>query len=75
MITTHIDITKSVEELIHNVLQKELEKEFDLAIKKFNERKTEILARVLLDITKNVHMETMGTNIVFTLREIINKKD
>lgn len=75
MITTHIDITKNVEELIQKVLQKELEQEFDLAIKKFNERKAEILARVLLDITKNVQMETMGTNIVFTLREIINKKD
>jgi UDP-glucose 6-dehydrogenase len=69
-IETKIDISKQVQAIVEKALEMELEKEFTEAVKRFNERKTEILARVLVSIYSQVEMQSNGHNIVFTLREI-----
>lgn len=70
MITTHVDVSEKISGLIDAVLEKELSEEFDRAIKRFNERKGEIIAGVLLNTQKIFHAEIHGQNIVFTVREI-----
>jgi len=70
MIAANINISPELIKLIDISLQKELEKEFDEAIIKFNHRRVEILARVLLSVHKEVSMQKIGENIVFTIKEI-----
>lgn len=65
-----IDISKELLSSINQVLEIEMEKEFDKAIKNLNERKREIVAGVLLNVMKTVDMQTIGERTIFTIKEI-----
>jgi len=67
-INTTINISESVKEIIEKTLKKELEKEIDLALEIFEKRKGEIVAGVLVSLTKMTDMRIMEDRIVFEIR-------
>ena len=67
---TKIDITPELAKTIETALQKELEKEFDAAIQNFNDKKLEILARILLNIKHTIDIRTEGKTVTFIIHEI-----
>jgi len=67
-IKTHIDISDGIKVFIEKTLQKELEKEIDLALEIFEKRKGEIVAGVLVSVMKMTDMRIMEDRIVFEIR-------
>ncbi len=67
-IKTHIDISDGIKVFIEKALQKELEKEIDLALEIFEKRKGEIVAGVLVSVMKMTDMRIMEDRIVFEIR-------
>ena len=67
-INTHIDISDGIKVFIEKALQKELEKEIDLALEIFEKRKGEIVAGVLVSVMKMTDMRIMEDRIVFEIR-------
>lgn len=70
MKTFSVDVTEDVAKLIEKVLETELEQEFEKAIADFNKRKREIIARVLIKVSKEVDIQTLGERTTFTIREL-----
>jgi len=70
MSISKVETTRELCEFIDVVFQKELEKEFVEMIKNLNERKGKILAGILLDIKKEIDIQTIGEKLIFTIKEI-----
>lgn len=68
MIKTTIDISEDLAKLVKLTLERELEKEFDLAKQRFEERKGEIIAGILLLVSKQIDMQVLGEKIVFEIK-------
>lgn len=69
MITQNIDISKDVGLIIEKKLKEALEEEVNCAIQRFEERKGEIVAGLLVRMMRSTEMRIMQDRIVF---EIIN---
>ncbi|MFA5174608.1 MAG: hypothetical protein WC438_05500 [Candidatus Pacearchaeota archaeon] len=74
MSISKVETTRELCEFIDAVFQKELEKEFDDMIKNLNERKGKILAGILLNVKKEIDIQTIGEKLIFTIREIKKEK-
>ena len=66
-----IDLSQKLKQIIETTLEEEFKKEFDLAVKRFEKRKGEIVAGIIVNITKSTDMRIMEDRITF---EIIDKK-
>jgi len=69
-IATNINIEEDLSNLIDKRLKQEVEKEFDRHIKELNERKNEIIAGILLNIKKQISIQTLNSNVIFTIKEL-----
>lgn len=56
--------------MIDKVLTEKIEKEFDDLLQKLQNRKCEIVAGLLLNIKKEIDIQTVGEKTIFTIREI-----
>jgi hypothetical protein len=74
MLETKLDITPEIVKALETALQNELSKEFDEAVKRFNDKKLEIISRILISIHKTVDIQTAGRSVIFTIREIEKPK-
>lgn len=68
MITTQIDISKDMGRLIEERLRAELEKEIDQAIERFEARKGEIVAGLIVNMMRSTDMRIMQDRIVFEIK-------
>lgn len=68
MITTQIDISKDIGRLIEERLRAELEKEIDQAIERFEARKGEIVAGLIVNMMRSTDMRIMQDRIVFEIK-------
>jgi len=66
--------TFEVKQIFEQTLKKATEKYvgevFDEQLKKLNERKNEIVAGIVLNITKMTDIQTIGEKTIITIREI-----
>ena len=58
-----------IEEAIKEQIKREIDIEFEKAEKRIKERRAEIIAGVLLRVTKMYSMNTMGETIIFSVKE------
>lgn len=63
-----VEITDELLNQLNAVLEKELKLEFDEAIKRFQDRKNELCARVLLNVHKEISFSTLGETITFIIK-------
>lgn len=68
MIKTKIEIGEKVVKLVEAELKSLLEKEFDDAIERFNKRKGEVVAGILVWMMKSTDMRILQDRIVFEIR-------
>lgn len=66
--STTILLKDELKTIIEERLKIEMGKEFDEAIKRFNEKKGEIVAGVLVDVMGIADMEMGKDRIIFTIR-------
>jgi len=74
MAISKVETTEELSKFIDAVFQNELEKEFDELIKDINKRKGEIIAGVLLNVKKEIDIQTVGEKLIFTIKEITKEK-
>lgn len=67
---TSIELTEDFHKLIEEALTKRIGEMFDVAIKEIEEKKREFIAGLLLSIQKEVNIQQVGENTIFTIREI-----
>ena len=63
-----IILKDELKKIIEAKLKKEMENEFDNAVKRFNERKGEIVAGVLVYIMGMAEMEIAKDRVIFTIK-------
>lgn len=55
---------------LNKSLEEKLNKEFDELVKSFNDRKRELVAKVLLEVHRNFDIQKAGDCIIFTIKQI-----
>lgn len=68
-ITSVIKIEKEIIDLIDKKLTEEVSKEFDKKIEELIKRKDEIVCGLILNIKKQIDIQSMNENIIITLRK------
>jgi hypothetical protein len=70
--TTNDEFYKNLMVQISKAIEKEVGREFDRKIEELEMRKNEIVAGVVLHVSKYIDMQSMSDRIVITVREIAN---
>ena len=65
-----VNITDELYAIVNNVLQREIEAEFDSHIKELQEKKNQIIAGILLNVKKTIDIDVAKDRVIFTIREI-----
>lgn len=65
-----INITPQIAKLVDDELTKVMEKEFDEMVQKLNDRKRELVARILLNVQKTIDIQQISDRTIFTIREV-----
>lgn len=61
--------TEFITQAINDKVKKVAEEEFELAKKRLDERKSEIIAGVVLYVQREMSVEQMGQNLIITIRQ------
>ena len=68
------DLSAAIHKEINTILIEQISAEWDRKIRDLNLMKNEVVAGIVLNMTKRIDMQTLGGNLVITIKEISNDK-